>query len=1175
LNKGLITMPVIPARRVLNEATETNQRLGHENLGFLSESHGFMPRQQPLLNLPASYRAWDETAAQLPELFRSLTLRRTLDEMPILSAADLPEPYLLRAAAIIGIFAHAYFYVEPEPPAAIPESILRPWAEVSQRLQRPAPHLSFIDLNVYNWRLIDPQAADPMTLENMALLIPIVGNEDERRFQAAPIEMLARFTPMVGMVVRAQEAAVRDDLPALKQELIAIINALNNLTYDSFQKVNPNAHSPLYVNPVVWGKTVAPLATPYQEGGAIPGPSGTAIPSFQLLDEFFGRRSYTSSVGHETARIRPWFPPHWQRFLEAAAELSIPDFVAKSDDATLHGLFREALDAYAGGTGLLGRHRLKAYGFLDLSFKAGRSKTLGGFGGGLDDRLWDRMDGELNLARQERYTRAAAPQAYHTVYVKRIESATETANPQLPISNLQSPISKVVLDVSQTGIRYQPGDRCAILPENGDELIERTLKALRARGDEPIQLNAIWREAIAVREGYQQARVLSLRTLLRFGRIRPITRPVAKALYQVTHNPTLWRILEARAEDQWELWDLLDLLAQTGFNPKQLWKAHPGEPASIGWIVPPESFRMYSVSSVMADPTAESASEIHLTIGRLNYQTKETDVSAAARRYGTSSNFLREVKGGPLTIKLVHPPRFSLPQDVTRPVVMFAGGTGLAPFRGLLQERARQPGAGQNWLFFCTRTQEDVYYQEELAQWVAQGQLHLHIACSREDVAIYSHQSELVIEPGPRQYIGDVLRQEETARLIYQLLLSREEGGLGAYFYVCGRTGFAKSVMEAIKETLYCFAPSPNPLIPATSSEASRRAEAQRILYRLVGEDRYLQEIFTTYAGPQFEKQQLFDASEVVPHNDDEAGYWMVINGRVYNLSEFAHLHPGGLKIIGSYAGMDATNAYRMVLHDANPEVDAMLGMYEIGAVRRLDFGSAWSVVIGANGLQFITLRDIYRTWINFLYAVVEMENALANDYGIRHEPVTYDETAANTLEFPRVPAVPPSSTLSTHIPGRISQSPYKTRLLLQTHDRFSRNYLPKITGPALDQLWAIASGLQSEHQDVRWLRQQITAVQQSDAAQSAAALSWQISTQLKETDPAVLQRCIEAVANLETADRTFLRDVKATLADGLRVFERYEQETVEKGGGELVAAVRRLLEVLRNYYGQIYIYSL
>jgi hypothetical protein len=65
-------------------------------------------------------------------------------------------------------------------------------------------------------------------------------------------------------------------------------------------KVNPNAYHPLYVDPVVWGKTVAPLATPFQQGNTIPGPSGTAIPTFTLMDIFFGRSSYSTTVGHET-----------------------------------------------------------------------------------------------------------------------------------------------------------------------------------------------------------------------------------------------------------------------------------------------------------------------------------------------------------------------------------------------------------------------------------------------------------------------------------------------------------------------------------------------------------------------------------------------------------------------------------------------------------------------------------------------------------------------------------------------------------------------------------------------------------------------------------------------------------------------------------------------------------
>ncbi|MBX3060471.1 MAG: hypothetical protein KF770_28775, partial [Anaerolineae bacterium] len=67
---------MIPSRRVLVEAEAENKRLGHENLGFLSASHGFMPTSQPLLSLPPTFRLWDEMAAQLPEMFRRLTLRQ-------------------------------------------------------------------------------------------------------------------------------------------------------------------------------------------------------------------------------------------------------------------------------------------------------------------------------------------------------------------------------------------------------------------------------------------------------------------------------------------------------------------------------------------------------------------------------------------------------------------------------------------------------------------------------------------------------------------------------------------------------------------------------------------------------------------------------------------------------------------------------------------------------------------------------------------------------------------------------------------------------------------------------------------------------------------------------------------------------------------------------------------
>lgn len=1115
---------MIPSRRVLIEVQEQNQKLGHENRGFLSESHGFMPITQPSLKLPQSHKIWDEVAADLPEMFRSLTLRFKLDRMPVLSAqADaLPDADLLRASAIFGIFAHAYHYVQPDPYERIPDSILQPWMEISKRLEQPAPHLSFTDLNAYNWRYIDPHDPNPMRMENLALLIPILGNEDERRFQMTPTEMMGRFAPVMMAAIRAQEAVNSEDINALMHELRFITSALNALTYETFAKVNPNSYHPLYVNPVVWGKTVAPLATPFQTEGGIPGPSGTAIPVFQLLDILFGRSAYASNIGKETNHARKWFPPAWRAFLDAAEEISVMDFVKQVNDKKLTGIFQTALNSYAGEIGLLGRHRLKTYGFLDLSFKAGRSKTLGGFAGAFDDRMWDKMDGELERARLERYTRY--PQISNYVSVKDVTNVRREGDKW---------VKQITFDLLGTGLSCQPGDRCAILPENDPQLVQKTLNALGARGDEPIQLNPLWGEAVKLRDGYENSKVLSLRTLLTFGCLRPVSRATAKTLYGITHNENLWRILEARAEDQWELWDLLNLLAEGGFETRRLWKAAPGELERICRIVPPENFRIYSIAAFQKDLQTGEATEIQLMVGQLNYETLATSVSNYASRTGVGSGYLSRLNdpsatdGRRVSIKLLHPPRFSLPKDSFKPIVMFAGGTGLAPFRSLIQERSKEQTA-ENWLFFGTRTREDLYYASELEAISALGKLNIRAAFSRDDVSLELKNGKFLFTKGERCYIDGEMLKEENAAHLYNLLKSPNEGGLGAAFYVCGHVEFAVTVFNAIKSVLLKF--------------GHGEESAEQMLYRLVGEDRYMQEVFTTYAGAHFSQSNVIPASEVVSHNNDEDGYWMIIDGRVYDLGEFIHLHPGGLKIMRSYSGMDATAAYRMVLHQVNPEVDALLAMYEIGAVRRLDLSQGWGVALSGKGLQFMTLQDVYRLWVRLLYQVVEMENAFANDFSIRAEPVTYDEKMTG-----------------------VSPSRYRWLQYLQSHGRFRRDYQSKIMGESLHSLWTLTSSLCDENAEAGWMSRQITSIHESSLGKKTAELEVSLMKELRNpsSDVNFEAICLE----FEKADKKFLLDLKLGLRAGLMVFEQYESKTLIHGRPALLTAIQELPKHLMDYH--------
>ncbi|KAF4303301.1 Flavodoxin [Botryosphaeria dothidea] len=127
---------------------------------------------------------------------------------------------------------------------------------------------------------------------------------------------------------------------------------------------------------------------------------------------------------------------------------------------------------------------------------------------------------------------------------------------------------------------------------------------------------------------------------------------------------------------------------------------------------------------------------------------------------------------------------FKLPSDPSKPVIMVGPGTGAAPFRGFVQERAAQARAGENVgktvLFFgCRRRDEDFLYQEEWEQYKKDlgDKFEMHTAFSRE---------------GPNKvYVQHKI--QENAELINQLLEQK------AYFYVCGD---AANMARAVNELL-------------------------------------------------------------------------------------------------------------------------------------------------------------------------------------------------------------------------------------------------------------------------------------------------------------------------------------------------------------------------------------
>jgi cytochrome P450/NADPH-cytochrome P450 reductase len=120
---------------------------------------------------------------------------------------------------------------------------------------------------------------------------------------------------------------------------------------------------------------------------------------------------------------------------------------------------------------------------------------------------------------------------------------------------------------------------------------------------------------------------------------------------------------------------------------------------------------------------------------------------------------------------IFHSP-FHLPEDSRTPMIMIGPGTGLAPFRGFLHERAMQQKAGMqigpSLLFFgCRHPQEDFLYREELETFETDGVTKVYTAFSR-------------LDPQKKVYVQDKIYEDKDE--VWQLLQD------GAIVYICGDT---------------------------------------------------------------------------------------------------------------------------------------------------------------------------------------------------------------------------------------------------------------------------------------------------------------------------------------------------------------------------------------------------
>lgn len=332
--------------------------------------------------------------------------------------------------------------------------------------------------------------------------------------------------------------------------------------------------------------------------------------------------------------------------------------------------------------------------------------------------------------------------------------ATVNVNQKITSRDSDRDIRHIELDLSDSDLHYQPGDAVGVWYQNSNELVEEILSITQLAGDTPVE-----------HHGQQ----IALKTVLaEYVELTQNTPIIIEKYAQAVQHPELLTLIgdrEALLEMSQTL-PLVDMLNR--------YRGKIAAQVFVG-LLRPLTPRFYSIASAQD----EVGSEVHLTVNVVRYQVDDKI------RMGGASGFLANQIADQDQVKIFieHNDNFRLPDDTHAPIIMIAAGTGIAPFRAFLQQRASQGATGKNWLFFGNpHFISDFLYQLEWQSYVKEGLL------TRIDLAWSRDQAEKI-------YVQDKLIAQ--ASDIWQWLQE------GAFIYVCGDAKrMAKAVDLALQQIL-------------------------------------------------------------------------------------------------------------------------------------------------------------------------------------------------------------------------------------------------------------------------------------------------------------------------------------------------------------------------------------
>ena len=322
-------------------------------------------------------------------------------------------------------------------------------------------------------------------------------------------------------------------------------------------------------------------------------------------------------------------------------------------------------------------------------------------------------------------------------------------NRRITTRDALSEVHHLALGIDPQILSYQPGDALGVWFRNDPELVEEILSLTGLSAATEVEFNG---ETLPLVEALTHRVEL---TQLHPSVVMAWAKYIAEdGLLALAENRD--RLRRYARERQF-----IDLITE---YPADL------DAAALVALLLPLQPRLYSIASSQA----EFEDEVHLTVSALRYQAHDRE------HLGGASGFLtqRLADGDQLEVYVAENSGFRLPAEGGVPILMIGAGTGVAPYRAFLQQRAFEGASGRNWLISGNRQfHRDFLYQTDWLSWRKSGLLQRLSPVFSRDGADNGYVQHRIREDGAE---------------VYRWLMD------GAQVYVCGGTAMEVGVRQAL-----------------------------------------------------------------------------------------------------------------------------------------------------------------------------------------------------------------------------------------------------------------------------------------------------------------------------------------------------------------------------------------